>query len=165
MDASAQTSFELKRDLAREILRSSGELRLRATGISMLPALWPDDMLCIRSLPTEEYLPGDIVLFARNGMLVAHRLVERTEGTEGIQWLTRGDMADCNDAPLSSHELLGRVTTIERGGRWVEPRRSSCGYAAAWVLRHSRFATRLVLWLGRWGRQLGTWGWRIAIRD
>jgi signal peptidase len=65
-------------ELAAEVLRSSGRLRLRATGASMLPAVWPGDILSVRSHDVVEALPGDIVLFGREGTLVAHRVVERT---------------------------------------------------------------------------------------
>ena len=64
-------------ELAAEVLRSWGRLRLRATGASMLPAVWPGDVLSVRSQGVVEALPGDIVLFGREGRLVAHRVVER----------------------------------------------------------------------------------------
>jgi len=39
-------------ELAAEVLRSSGRLRLRATGTSMLPAVWPGDVLSVcREVP------------------------------------------------------------------------------------------------------------------
>ena len=65
-------------ELAAEVLRTSGRLRLRATGASTLPAVWPGDILSVRSHEVVEALPGDIVLFVREGRLVARRVVERT---------------------------------------------------------------------------------------
>src|ERR1039458_9326454 len=65
-------------ELAAEVLRSSGSLRLRAIGASMLPAIWPGDVLTVQRRDAENAQPGDIVLFARGGALVAHRVVERT---------------------------------------------------------------------------------------
>src|SRR5271169_5683553 len=101
-------------ELAAEVLRTSGRLRLRATGASMLPAVWPGDILSVQRHEAVNALPGDIVLFGREGRLVAHRVVERSICRDGIQWVTRGDSVDGNDPPVSSHELLGRVTAIER---------------------------------------------------
>lgn len=147
MDTFANARLELKRDLALEILRSCGEARLPVAGASMLPAVWPGDILCIRSHEAEGALPGEIVVFEHGGRLVSHRVVKRTAGAQGIQWLTRGDMADRDDPPVSSHEMLGRVTVIERGRRRIAPRFTLWGRAASWVLRRSEFATRLVLWM------------------
>jgi signal peptidase len=50
---------ELKIGLAAEVLRSSGELRLRVTGTSMLPAIWPGEVLLIRRDGAAQAGPGD----------------------------------------------------------------------------------------------------------
>src|SRR5208337_540256 len=136
-------------ELAAEVLRSSGRLRLRATGASMLPAVWPGDILSVHSQDIVEALPGDIVLFEREGRLVAHRVVERTLRQNKIQWVTRGDSVGRNDAPVSSHELLGRVTAIERGSRRIVPRPTLWGRMACWILRRSDFCVRLLLHFSR----------------
>ena len=136
-------------ELAAEVLRSSGRLRLRATGASMLPAVWPGDILSVRSHDAAEALPGDIVLFGREGRLVAHRVVERTLCQDRIQWVTRGDSVGGNDAPVSSHQLLGRVTAIERGHRRIVPRLTFFGRIASWILGRSEFCTRVVLRVGK----------------
>lgn len=73
----------------------------------MLPAVWPGDILSVRSRDAAKALPGDIVLFGREGRLVAHRVVERSLRQNRIQWVTRGDTVEGNDAPVSSHQLLG----------------------------------------------------------
>jgi hypothetical protein len=145
-------------ELAAEVLRSSGRLHLRATGASMLPVVWPGDILSVRNHDTAEALPGDIVLFAREGRLVAHRVVERTLCQDRIQWVTRGDSVSDNDAPVSSHELLGRVTAIVRGHRRIAPRLTFWGRIASWILRRSEFCTRVLLRLR--GRRRGrSWGY------
>ena len=130
------------------MLRSFGSLRLRATGASMLPAVWPGDILSVRSHGAAEALPGDIVLFGREGRLVAHRVVERTLCQDGIHWVTRGDSVGGNDAPVSSHEMLGRVTAIERGSQRLNPHQSLASRLASWILCRSDFCTRLVLRVG-----------------
>jgi hypothetical protein len=115
----------------------------------MLPAVWPGDILSVRSHDAVEALPGDIVLFGREGRLVAHRVVERTLCQDRIQWVTRGDSVGGNDAPVSSHELLGRVTAIERGSRRIVPRLTFWGRIASWVLCRSEFCTRVLLRFSR----------------
>jgi len=49
-----------------------------ATGASMLPAVWPGDVLSVCRGSSTQALPGDIILFARQGRLFAHRVVEKT---------------------------------------------------------------------------------------
>src|SRR5208282_774814 len=69
-------------ELAAEVLRSFGRLRLRVVGASMLPAVWPGDLLSVRSDDAAEAHPGDIVVFKREGRLVTHRVVEvRRQGS------------------------------------------------------------------------------------
>jgi hypothetical protein len=113
----------------------------------MLPAVWPGDLLSVRSDNVTEALPGDIVLFAREGRLIAHRVVEKNLCPDGIQWVTRGDTVGINDAPVSSGELLGRVTAIERGSRRLNPRLTFWRQIGASILSRSEFCTRLLLWL------------------
>ncbi len=150
-------------ELAAEVLRSAGRLRLRATGASMLPAVWPGDVLSVCRRSATQALPGDIVLFGREGRLVAHRVVERSLCQDRIQWVTRGDSVEGNDAPVSSHELLGRVSAIERGSRRLAPHQSVTSRFASWILCRSGLATRVLLRLRGW--LLGTGGWGFEVRD
>ena len=145
----ATTRQTLGCELAAEVLRSTGRLCLRATGASMLPAIWPGDVLLVSRHGVEKTLPGDIILCYRQGKLVAHRVVQRTLSQNRIQWVTRGDSTEGSDAPVSSQELLGRVTAIVRGSRRLSPRRSLAGRLASGVLCRSNLATRALLWLGK----------------
>jgi signal peptidase I len=117
----------------------------------MLPAIWPGDILSIHSDNVAEALPGDIVLFGRQGKLVAHRVVERTTRQGRIQWVTRGDSVGRNDAPVSSDELLGRVIAIERGSRRLTPHQSLASRLASWIFSRSEVAIRVVLKVRGWG--------------
>ena len=136
-------------ELAAEVLRSSGRLRLRATGASMLPAVWPGDVLSVCRRSATQALPGDIILFARQGRLFAHPVVERTIHQGAAYWITRGDRLDHHDPQVSSRELLGRITSIQRGHRRIVPRLSFWGRIASWILRRSEFCTRLLLRFSR----------------
>jgi hypothetical protein len=102
-------------ELAVEVARRFGRLRLRVTGTSMMPAIQPGDVLCVTRVEPGDASPGEIVLFARGGRLFAHRIVGR-DGEGGDQHLiTRGDCLLENDPPVLQSELLGRVTGLERG--------------------------------------------------
>jgi hypothetical protein len=127
----------------------------------MLPAVWPGDILSVCSHDFLEALPGDIVLFGREGRLVAHRVVERTIHQGVPYWITRGDTLDHHDPQVSSHELLGRITSIQRGHRRIVPRLTFWGQIASWILRRSEFCTRLLLRLRGWG--LGSGGFSLGL--
>ncbi len=54
---------QIKCELAAQVLKDSGMLRLRASGSSMLPSVWPGDILTIRPQSFERWRPGDIALY------------------------------------------------------------------------------------------------------
>ena len=109
--------------LAAGALRSSGTLSAQVTGCSMLPSLWPGDLLLISRREVDQILPGDIVLFARSGRLIIHRVVIRTVECESTHLTTRGDAVAAEDLRLAASEVLGRVSFILRGRHWIEPSR------------------------------------------
>jgi signal peptidase I len=104
-------------DLAEEIVRSFGELRLRVFGTSMVPSILPGDLVSILRVGISEVSIGEIVLYSRARRLFVHRVVCCTNGPEQPLLITRGDHLDHDDAPVSSAELLGRVTSIQRPDR------------------------------------------------
>jgi signal peptidase I len=106
-----------RQSLALEVLRKHGEIRIAALGLSMLPTLWPGDILTIRTVSVSECKPEDVVLYERKGRLVIHRIV-RHRFARGERFLiTRGDAISHEDNPVPAGHLLGRVTAVERGGR------------------------------------------------
>jgi signal peptidase I len=127
--------------LAAELLRRFGNVQMKAWGASMLPSLWPGDLLMIQSAAYDEVVPGDIVLFVREDRFFVHRLIEARRDAERLTWITRGDGMPNNDPPVAASELLGRVTAVSRGNRSFVPSREvpSLNSALAWTL-------------GRWDR-------------
>jgi hypothetical protein len=145
----ADARSELKGQLFLEILKSSGRAKLAVTGSSMLPAIWPGDVLEVHRQAASEISPGDVVLFARRGAFAAHRVVEKVGGPERTLLVTRGDALRALDAPVSPEELLGQVTAILRGGRRLDPRRTGWGRLASWALSRSDLCMRLALRIAR----------------
>jgi len=112
-------AHSLKCELASESLRLSGTLRLKVSGWSMLPTIWPGDTLIISRLDGRELRQGEIALFQREGRFIVHRV--RSKTTSSIkQVLTRGDAMLQHDAPVCSDDLLGKVDFILRNGRKIE---------------------------------------------
>lgn len=122
--------------LTAEMLRSRGTVRMKAWGASMLPSVWPGDLLTIQSAVHDEVVPGDIVLVMRESRFIVHRLVERRRDQDRFFWITRGDAMPQSDPPVVASELLGRVSGIRRAHRsFVPSRRVSPPHSAlAWML-------------------------------
>ena len=63
-DHQGNASIELASGLAEEVVRTHGEVRLRAFGTSMVPSILPGDLVSIRSASLQEIFPGEVVLFS-----------------------------------------------------------------------------------------------------
>jgi len=134
----------LKCEMAGEVLRENGTLRLQATGWSMLPAVLPGDTLVIDHVAPERVCQGDIVLFQRDRRLFAHRVTGRDANRKIA---TRGDSMPQADAPLQDGELLGRITFLVRNGRLIVPKTkpSASARLVAKLVRRSTMAARVVV--------------------
>ena len=109
--------------LAAETLRSGALLRFRALGSSMIPAIWPGDLLTFEPVRFEQVNRGDVVLFLRGDKvsslscdeqrLTAHRAVD----LDSCSLVTRGDALESCDPPVQPPDLLGRLLAI-KPNRW-----------------------------------------------
>jgi len=133
-----------KCELAAEVLRASGRLRLQVTGWSMLPSVRPGDTLIVDRIAPDEVVKGDIVLFGRDRRLFAHRVIERSGSA---QFITHGDSMGAPDAPVATEELLGKVSFVVRDGKCIEPRKTPLftERAVAALVRRSDTAARIVM--------------------
>jgi len=139
----------VKCQLAVDVLRTFGRIRLRVTGSSMLPAVWPGDILSVCHSEIAHINLNDIVLSRRQGRLCAHRVVDKVAGPQSAWLITRGDQLSFDDPPVFAHELLGRVTLIQRDRSHIDPR---AGLPRGWrflsmILSRSALATRLTVHL------------------
>src|SRR5580658_5727572 len=139
--------------LVAEVLRSKGGLQERLLlrgeihGESMLPTLWPGDVVAIESCSIDDACPGEIVLALRDDRLVLHRLI--APGTAN-GFLLRGDSAPGLDPLFPPEALVGRLV-----------RRNS-------FLGRTRFATDWcgMAWSRAWGTLFCHWSFarRVALR-
>lgn len=152
-------------ELAGEVVRTFGRVRVRVTGMSMIPAVWPGDVLVVERKAAEKIERGDIAVAEREGRLVAHRVVGKAKDSARkpnghapqslspassavIQpLLTRGDSQQAADEPLRPEELLGAVVLIERGSATRRPRRglSLAARLLAAMARRSTTAARVLV--------------------
>jgi Peptidase S24-like len=123
-------------------------VRLRVFGESMLPTLWPGDVVEIESCSLENVRAGEIVLAQRDDRLVMHRLLVRCGQNN---FLLRGDSVACPDPPFPSQALLGRLVRRADERRGLTPSGLHPGFGAKWsrtvgmVLCHWGLARRVAL--------------------
>lgn len=139
----------VKCGLAGEMLRRFGTLRLQVTGHSMLPSIWPGDILVIEHGHLGEVSAGDIVLYAREGRLCAHRVIRKDGDLENPRLVTQGDAMLTADPPIAAEEFLGKVSQIFHAGKPIAPAAVPTfqNKLVAGIARHSTPAARfLVHW-------------------
>jgi signal peptidase I len=130
--------------LAAELVHKWGFVSLPAVGTSMLPVIHPGDQLEVERADLKEILPGDIVVYARHGRLIVHRVVSiGTDCAREAYLITRGDRSPSNDSPVFSSEVLGLVRALQRGRRCFQlrVRPSAVERVIRCVLRSSDRAT------------------------
>lgn len=159
MGPAAQKREALKLELAAEVLRSSGEVQFVARGASMVPAIFPGDVLLVRHEPVAAMRRGDVALLSRDARFCAHRVLQIANigGKDVIT--TSGDALRQQDAPVTHDEFLGRVHAIVRRGKRIDivQPQSLAQRAVAFLARRSDFLTK---WLLRYNSLM----WRIAGR-
>jgi hypothetical protein len=138
-------STDLKLSLALEVLGSMGEARLAVGGASMLPSIWPGDILEIHRAAAADLSLGDIVVFARDNRLIVHRVLRVNRELDELVLITRGDRSPRADAAVPFSELLGKVKAIQRGRRNIGPRLTWWRQIASWILLRSELCTRVLL--------------------
>ncbi len=151
--------------LAADVLRASGRLRLQVRGESMLPILWPRDVVEIASCSIEEAKPGDIVLALRGGRFFLHRLLAHCRPSG---FLLQGDSMPAPDPKFSDEALLGRLAGREdrcadhgfadqgfADRRFADRRFADRGYPAPSRARQQFAAFHPVLPLRPWSWAIG----------
>ena len=126
--------------LVADVARASGEVRLRVAGSSMVPVLWPGDLVLARSCDLSQLEPGQIVVFRQDGRLIIHRILATGDGI-----ITRGDARPCLDARLGREDLIGRVESALRDGKAVRLRPTPWQALVAFALRRSEILTSAYL--------------------
>lgn len=150
-DAATQVCHAVAFELAEEVVRKFGWVRLRVTGTSMMPCVLPGDLVTVNRATINEISSGEIVLFKRPDGFGLHRVVAKLAVSSTFALLTHGDRLQYNDPVISSEALLGRVERIERNGRQfpTAARRGFLMGLVAGLLRSSDIATYFYLQLAK----------------
>lgn len=140
-DAAARE--EQKLELAQAVLRAGNTIQIRAFGTSMLPTIWPGDVLAIESASLNGFACGDLVLIETQNGIRVHRLIEKSDSC----CVTRGDAMPQDDPEIKPDQVLGRVLEIYRRNRVLTPRRQVQGVnrLLAWLLSRSQTFCNIAL--------------------
>lgn len=140
-----------KLEAVTSLLRTAGAVRLKALGTSMLPTIWPGDILVIATTPHQKLVCGNLIAVCTRDRIRVHRLLSKA----GLHWITRGDSMPQNDPPIAPADVMGTVFEIWRARRRIIPqtRLRLLARGLAWLLSFSmicRIALRLrSVWIHR----------------
>jgi signal peptidase I len=143
MDIAARRS-SASCELVAEVARSSGEVQLKLTGTSMVPAVWPGDVVTVRHCNVSQLKPGHIVLYCGESSLTAHRLLRFSNDLLILQ----GDSLPSCDPPMQAFGVVGRVVSIVRNGRPVSLKRKFRHRLVSSIVRRSELCRHVTLRLG-----------------
>ena len=137
--------------LGKAAIVAGAPVRLHVSGLSMLPALWPGDLITVRHAATEDLRRGAIVAFARDDRIVVHRIVGQTANSNANLPITRGDSQQEEDLPVLPGELLGIVASVRRFGvdRPIAYRSSLIAQILSKLVLRSALARLLLFYLSR----------------
>lgn len=104
--------------LFEDILLNGTDLRVRVTGISMMPFLKGGEVLTIRKTPSVYLKKGDLILFRNSyDAPVLHRVIKKHKSNNGaFRFLTKGDALAAFDEEINGDSVLGKVCEIKRPG-------------------------------------------------
>jgi hypothetical protein len=149
IDLEQRRRQQARRAVFEEYRRQGSSIWLRPRGASMRPLIDSETLLLVEFGATAAE-PGDIILFPRGDILVAHRLVAR-QPRQGVEMLiAKGDAEPYFDPPVRPGDLLGVVRALRRIGaepatslgraRWRERLLARISYRfgrGAWVARRA----------------------------
>ena len=132
------TSPHLFADLCEEILRRGKSVRFHAPGRSMYPTIKENEAITVEPIAPSLVNVGDIILYRQDGSVVAHRVV-RIHSTEQetrppcmveschsslvsrYSFVTREDTWGKEETLVRGEQILGKVVSVERNGREINP--------------------------------------------
>lgn len=119
---SSVSSSHLLLDLSTELLGRGKRVRFRAPGRSMYPTIRENEAITVEPVAPQDVKVGDIILYRSEKSVVAHRVIqiEKVKG-ETLRFILREDTWGTLDAPVKADQILGKVVSVERAGRNIDP--------------------------------------------
>ena len=131
-------SVHLFADLCEELLRQGKSVRFRAPGRSMYPTVKENEVVTVEPIEPSSISVGDIVFYRQDKSVVAHRVV-RIDSTQPEtpppcmveshalslvprhSFVTRDDTWGKEKVLVTGDQILGKVVSVEKKGREVDP--------------------------------------------
>lgn len=128
-------------NLIRTLLQQGVTVRMRVSGVSMLPLIRGGDLIEVAPLREKKIRRGDIVFICdQRGQPLVHRLHRRRYDINGMLCIqTKGDGNACYDPPVPINRVFGRVRRI------VTDRQDISLEGAAFYFQSHFFVARTVL--------------------
>jgi signal peptidase I len=135
-------------DVVSDLLDRGHSVRFRARGGSMRPTIREGEAITVAPARPTGIRRGDVILYRVGRGVIAHRVARVAQRPDGaLVFIPRGDASQSRDEPVEETALLGKVVTVERGGRALDPVAGRArALAVAWTA-----AARLLGWLRAWG--------------
>jgi signal peptidase len=116
-----------------DLLHSGILVRFRAPGYSMYPTILHEDVITVEPVEASAVKVGDIILYRDQQSVIAHRVVRIENKSDSqahsqssalspqSQFILRGDARPTGDDPISAEQILGKVVSVKRNGRGINP--------------------------------------------
>ena len=150
-DADRIDDVKIFPDLISDLLNNGHRVRFKAPGYSMYPTILHEDVITVEPIRPEVVQVGDIVLYRNENSVIAHRVIKIENKSSlhtdsqfsvlslprgmppsaapfrGFHWgpqsffILRGDARPACDDPINARQILGKVISVERNGRCMNP--------------------------------------------
>jgi hypothetical protein len=160
-------------DMSTELLNQGKNVRFRAPGLSMYPAIKEGETITVAPVAPFDIKRGDILLYVVGKKVIAHRVVSiKREQTDfathssanfatkskalnpQLIFTLQGDASPTTDDPVDAQQILGKVVSVERHGRKIDlySRKARIWHIA--YTRASRLKRLILCLLRKWGQIL-----------
>jgi hypothetical protein len=102
--------------LVEELLDAGLQVRFRARGRSMAPAVRDGDVLTVAPVAPDLVTVGDVILCDTWRGPIAHRVVAIHGNGSARCLVLKGDCSLENDRPIQPERVRGRLVAVERNG-------------------------------------------------
>lgn len=108
--------------LCLSLLEQGCNVRFQAPGGSMHPTILDGDIITVQPVLGSDIKRGDIILYHSQGVVIAHRVIRiHKSNNETPVWILRGDASGACEEQVVAQQVLGRVVSVERRGRSIDP--------------------------------------------
>jgi hypothetical protein len=148
VQSSAGISPHLFLDVSTELLQCGHSVRFQAPGRSMHPTIKEGETITVEPVEPPAVRTGDIILYRTEAGVIAHRVIrieQRDSSDEAALsaersvlkhrpspcqssslspqplFFLRGDASVNYDCPVEGEQVLGKVISVERDGRLIDP--------------------------------------------